>query len=263
MTTILQLSDTHIVPRDELCSGQLDTTESLTRLVERITSIRDQIGQIDALLVTGDLTDDGSAASYARFKSLVAPLDLPTYVLTGNHDAREAMRAAFADTLPKTGLLNWTRRVGGVQLIGLDTLIEGQGAGRLGEDGLAFLKDALSQAAGAPVLLGLHHPPFASGIEFMDKIGLIDGDALRDILASYHGPLRILCGHIHRMIVADVAGHIAISAPSPASTFSYDRRQEAPVGFMRQEGGALLHRWDTGFQTITIEANAGSGPFPF
>lgn len=263
MTTILQLSDTHIVPRGEFCSGQLDTTESLTRLVERITSIRDRIGPIDALLVTGDLTDDGSAESYARFKSLVAPLDLPTYVLTGNHDAREAMRAAFADTLPKIGLLNWTRRVADVQLIGLDTLIEGQGAGRLGDDGLAFLKDALSQADGAPVLLGLHHPPFASGIAFMDKIGLTDGDALRDILAGYHGPLRILCGHIHRMIVADVAGHVAISASSPASTFAYDCRQEAPVGFMRQEGGALLHRWDAGFQTITIEANAGSGPFPF
>ena len=77
MTTILQISDTHIVPEGALVSGRLDTADALARLVDRINSIRDQIGPIDALLVSGDLSDDGSAESYARFKTLIAPLDLP------------------------------------------------------------------------------------------------------------------------------------------------------------------------------------------
>ncbi|MCR8726239.1 phosphodiesterase [Frigidibacter sp. ROC022] len=263
MTAILQLSDTHVVPRGELVSGRLDTVAALSRLVERITDIRDQIGPVDALLVTGDLTDDGRDKSYEQFKSLVAPLGLPTHVLTGNHDAREPMRAAFAETMPEFGPLNWTHRVGDVQMIGLDTLVEGQGAGRLGEESLDFLRETLSQAAGAPVLLGLHHPPFFTGIGFMDKIGLTDRDALCEILSDYRGPLRILCGHIHRMMVSDLAGHVAISAPAPASLFAFDRRPEAPVGFLRQEGGCLLHRWNGQFQTVTIEPVAGSGPFPF
>lgn len=263
MTKILQLSDTHIVPEGALVSGRLDTSDSLARMVARITSIRDQIGPIDALLVSGDLSDDGSAESYARFKALIAPLDLPTYVIAGNHDARDPMRAAFSSDLPVNGPLNWARRIGDIHLIGLDTLVEGQGSGMLSSDSLSFLKSALAEADDAPVLLALHHPPFACGIRFMDDIGLTNRDALHDVLAAYDGTLRIVCGHIHNMIVSDVAGHVAISAPSPCSTFAYDRRLDAPVGFMGQEDGCLLHRWDAGFQSIRIGPMAGSGPFPF
>jgi Icc protein len=263
MTTILQISDTHIVPKGALVSGRLDTADALGRLVGRITGIRNQIGSIDALLVSGDLSDDGSAESYARFKTLIAPLDLPTYVIAGNHDAREPMRNAFPDVLPKAGPLNWTRQIGGIYIIGLDTLVEGHGCGTLAAESLSFLQVALSKVGNAPVLLALHHPPFACGIGFMDEIGLTNRHALRAVLGGHAGALRIVCGHIHNMIFSDVAGHVAISAPSPASTFAYDRRPSAPVGFMTHEDGCLLHRWDAGFQSIRIGPMAGSGPFPF
>lgn len=263
MTTILQLSDTHIVPEGALVSGRLDTADVLERLVVRINSIREQIGPLDALLVSGDLSEDGSADSYARFKTLIAPLDLPTYVIPGNHDAREHMRYAFADVLPKSGPLNWTRQIGEIRLIGLDTLVEGQGQGMLSSESLSFLRAALSEAGTAPVLLALHHPPFSCGIGFMDDIGLSNRQALRDVVSTYKGTVRLVCGHIHCMIVSDSAGHIAISAPSPCSTFAYDRRLDAPVGFMTQQDGCLLHRWDAGFQTVRIGPVAGSGPYPF
>lgn len=263
MTAILQISDTHIVPEGVLVSGRLDTADALARLVARINSIRHQIGPIDALLVSGDLSDDGSAESYARIKTLIVPLDLPTYVIPGNHDARDPMRAAFAKDLPENGPLNWVRRIGGIHLIALDTLVEGQKWGTLSSDSLSFLQNALSDAGDAPVLLALHHPPFVCGISFMDEIGLTNPDALRDILAGFSGMLRIVCGHIHTTIVSDAAGHIAISAPSPGSTFAYDLRPNAPIGYMTQEDGCLLHRWNAGFQSIRIGPTAGSGPFPF
>ncbi len=263
MTTILQISDTHIVPHGVLVSGRLDTADALERLVMRITSIRDQLGSIDALLVSGDLSDDGSAESYERFTSLIAPLDLPTYVIPGNHDARDPMRSAFANGLPASGPLNWAGKIGEIHLIGLDTLVEGQGLGTLLADSLSFLQNELVKAETAPVLLALHHPPFACGIGFMDTIGLTNRDDLRDVVTAYEGTLRIVCGHIHSMIVSDIAGHVSISAPSPCSTFAYDRRPDAPVGYMTQEDGCLLHRWDAGFQSIRIGPVAGLGPLPF
>lgn len=263
MTTILQLTDTHIVPEGALVSGRLDTAAALARLVARINSIRDQIGAVDAVLVSGDLSDDGSAESYMRFKKLLAPLDLPIHVIPGNHDGRATLRAAFADQFATTGPLNWVQRIGDLHLIGLDTLVEGQGQGTLAPGSLSFLQDALSRAGRGPVLLALHHQPFRCGIGFMDAIGLGNKEALRDIVASYRGPLRLLCGHIHSMMISDVGGHIAISCPSPCSTFAYDARPDAPPGYMLQEDGCLLHRWNAGFQTIRIGPVAGSGPFPF
>jgi 3',5'-cyclic-AMP phosphodiesterase len=263
MTAILQISDTHIVPSGKLVSDRLDTAIALSQLVQRIASIRDQIGPIEGLLISGDLSDDGSAESYSHFKSLIAPLDLPIYVIPGNHDVREPLRAAFKENMPASGFLNFDHTVGGIHLIGLDTLVEGHGYGTLSSESLLFLRAALSRADGAPVLLALHHPPFACGIGFMDSIGLTNQDAFQEILRGYPGTLRIVCGHVHNMIVGDVAGHIAITSPSPCSTFAYDCREDASVGFMTQKDGCLLHRWSSGFQTVRIGPIAGSGPFAF
>ena len=263
MTAILQITDTHIVPDGNLVSGRLETSDALARLVERITSIGHQIGPIDAVLVSGDVSDDGSAESYARFKSLMAPLHLPIHVIPGNHDSRETMRAAFADQLPVSGPLNWCRKVGNVQLIGLDTLVEGHGYGTLAPETLVFLKDALSNADGSPVLLALHHPPFQSGIDFMDDIGLTNQSDLRDAIANHSGELRLVCGHIHCMVVTNIAGHIAMSAPSPCSTFASDFRGDAPAGYHTLEDGCMLHRHDDSFRSVRIGPTAGAGPYPF
>lgn len=263
MTTILQITDTHIVPNGHLVSGRLASAEALARLVDRIAGIRDRIGPIDAVLVTGDISDDGSAESYARFLALVAPLDLPLLVIPGNHDRRTPMRAAFDKSLPADGPLNWSRQIGGVTVIGLDSLVEGQGHGMLAAQTLAFLSAALASADGVPVLVALHHPPFRSGIDFMDRIRLENSAAFADAIAGYAGELRIVCGHVHNLMVSDVAGHIAMSAPSPCSTFDFDRRPDAPVGFNAIDDGCLLHRHDGRFHSVRIGPAAGPGPFPF
>jgi len=153
--------------------------------------------------------------------------------------------------------------MGDLTVIGLDTLVEGHGYGTLSAHSLTFLQTTLAQIGVAPVLLALHHPPFASGIKFMDDIGLSNRVALCDVVSGHKGPLRIVCGHIHSMIVADVGGHIAISAPSPCNTFAYDLRADAIVGFSTLEDGCLLHTWASGFKTIRIGPVAGPGPFPF
>jgi len=263
MTTILQITDTHIVPDGVLVAGKLDTADALEQLVARIARILPQIGPIDAVLISGDLSDDGSAASYARFKTLMAPLDVPLRVIPGNHDARETMRAAFLDHLPATGHLNWDERIGDIHMIGLDTLVEGHRHGLLEKASLDFLTDALTRAGTHPVLLGLHHPPFESGIQFMDAIGLENKQVFRDVVCKHSHNIHIVCGHIHCMVVGSISGHVVMSGPSPNSTFAYDRRADAPVGFMTQPDGCLLHRWVDGFQSTRIGPLAGEGPFPF
>lgn len=185
-------------------------------------------------------------------------------VISGNHDARGPMCAAFADQFAPQGALNWNRQVGDVTVIGLvDTLMAGTGQGTYSPQMLRFVRASLETAKGSPVLLALHHPPFASGTAFMDATGLTNRAAFCDIVAAHAGPLRIICGHIHAMMITVVGGHIAVSAPSPCSTFAYDRRAEGPVGYHTLEDGCLLHRWDGSFQTIRIGPQAGAGLFPF
>jgi 3',5'-cyclic AMP phosphodiesterase CpdA len=265
MTTVLQISDTHIVRPGQLASGRLDTAGCLEALVASVVADPSRFGTIDAVLVTGDLSDDGSAESYALFKSLIAPIDAPLFVIPGNHDLRVPMREVFADQahLPAKGKLNWHQRLDDIDLIGLDTLIEGVGGGEIDTATLGFLEKALSASGSRPVLLGLHHPPFQSGIAFMDQIGLSGINALADILSRFEGDIRVVCGHIHSTMVATVGGKTALSAPSPGSTFAFNVQPDAPVGFHDQQDGYMLHRWQGGFQSVRIPMQPGPGPFPF
>lgn len=265
MTTVLQISDTHIAAHGELVSGRLDTVAAFESLVERISQIRSEIGKVDAIIVSGDLSDDGTADSYKLFKNILGKLDIPTFVIPGNHDIRCGLRDAFSADgyLPKVGKLNWHVPLVDFHMIGLDTLVEGMAGGELDISTLAFLSDKLKMLDGAPILLALHHPPFKSGILFMDEIGLQGVQQLQKILKLYDGEVRVICGHIHTMMVVNIVGHIAVSTPSPCSSFAYNLQEDAPVGFMEVEDGCLLHRWSNGFQSIRIPTNQGKGPFPF
>ena len=265
MTTILQLSDTHLSRAGAVVSRRLNTLEAFVRLVQRIQEVTPQIGPIDAIVVSGDISDDGSAESYAAFRLLTAALEAPVFVIPGNHDSRDQMRAAFTSDgyLPAAGKLNWRRQIGDIKMIGLDTLIEGEGGGEVDTDTLEFLTSSLAEAGETPVLLALHHPPFRTGIRFMDRIGLAGAERLAAILASHQGPIRVVCGHIHCMMIAEVGGRIALSGPSPASSFALDFRPDAPPGFMTAPDGFMVHVWRSGFTSARVGISGGDGPFPF
>lgn len=266
MTSILHISDTHLAADGVLVSGRLKTDVSFKKLLDRLVGAQEQWGKIDAVIVTGDISDDGSEQSYSRFKALVASLNLPIVVIPGNHDKREQMRSAFSHDgyLPSSGMLNWYRRIGDVNVIGLDTLVEGHGHGELSLETLEFLEQQLDVVQQQPLIVAMHHPPFETGIAFMDAIGLKNTDAFVKLLQRAQcQEIRILCGHIHSMTVASIAGHVVVSSPSPCSGFELDVRHDASVGFYDCEDGCLLHRWSNGFQTVRIGPNSGTGPHPF
>lgn len=265
MKRLIHISDTHIVVPPALVSNRLNTAHLLERAVERIEEVLAKTGPVAGLLVTGDITDDGSAESYALFRKLIEPLALPTLAIPGNHDRREPMRAAFADTdwMPKAGPLNWTHDFSGLRVIGVDTLVEGVGGGALDRATLDFLDDALDGGPNGPALVALHHPPFASGLRFMDRINLDNPTALSEILRRSQRDTHLACGHIHSVITAMFGGALAISAPAICSTFDLDFRNDAPTGFMDDAGGFLMHDWTDGFRSYVVPLTAGNGPYPF
>ncbi len=263
MPRILHITDTHLVAPPALVSHVLDTADLLRRSVAAIEAALPRIGPVDALLVTGDLSDDGSSESYTLFRAMVEPLGLPVLAIPGNHDLREPMRAAFGDLglFAQTGRLDWVRDVDGLRIVGIDTLVEGSGGGAVDAATLGFLEDAL--ATDGPVLLAMHHPPFVSGIRFMDDIGLADIEALTGVLGRSAMDIRIVCGHLHLAATGSVGGIPAIVGPSTCSTFRLDFRPDAPIGFFAGGGGFLVHDWNDDFRTMHVPVVMGDGPFPF
>ena len=165
---LAQLSDPHIQDED-----------SAAALAAAVRCVLDLTPLPDAVLVTGDLAEHGSAAEYERVRELLAPLPMPVHVLPGNHDDRDAMRAHLG------GLE--TADVGGLRLIACDTTQPGRDDGRLDVEWLA----ARLAESDAPTIVAMHHPPVAIGIPALDRIGLRRRTAPRSPDCS-HAPHR--CG---------------------------------------------------------------------
>lgn len=266
MARLLQISDLHIAAPGTLVSGRLDTVGQLRAAIDTIGARLAAIGPLDAVLVTGDISDDGSAESYDLARTQLARLGLPLLVIPGNHDCRDALRNAFGDlaTLPPTGLIDWRFDIGGTTVIGLDTLVEGQGGGRLRPESLSFLSDALDASEGRPVLLALHHPPLRTGIRFMDAIGLENSDALAAVLERRTAPVRIVAGHVHGVHHGALGPHTVVTAPSTCSAFALDRRLDAPTGFMTGPTGcAVIDIGPDDWLWTAMPFDHGAGPFKF
>ncbi|HUH92087.1 MAG TPA: phosphodiesterase [Casimicrobiaceae bacterium] len=262
---ICQLSDLHVRRPGELAYRRVDTESYVRRCVSDIARLEPRP---DAIVITGDLVDRGSEEEYAHARTLLAPLAVPIYVIPGNHDDRAALRRAFPDAAPVddgAGFVQYATSVGPMRLIALDTLLPGEGGGRLCEARLAWLEEALVYASPAPVVILMHHPPFATGIEYMDVVGLETAHPLEPIIRRHPNVERILCGHVHRTIVQRFGGTLAVTCPSPAHQVALDFAAGAPASFVMEPPGYLLHRWSEGEGFTTYAAVLGDydGPYRF
>ncbi|AMO25014.1 phosphodiesterase [Ramlibacter solisilvae] len=265
MTTVVQLSDLHVrAPNDPLC-GRIDTGAYLSRAVSSIQALP---LAPDAVVITGDLVDLGRPEEYRQLRGLLAPLTSPLFLLAGNHDEVQALRAAFPDHphLGTTGDLRYCAAVGGLLLIALDTTVPRQAHGALDAQRLDWLARALDAARDQPVLLAMHHPPFRTFIDHMDAMGLLQGAAELDALLRAHANVeRVICGHVHRPIETRFGGTIASICPSPAHQIEMNLRPDAPPAWTLEPGGFTVHAWtrDTGLVSHLAYAGKFDGPYAF
>jgi Icc protein len=261
---IAQITDTHIRPKGVLAMGRVDTAGYLARAVAHIVALRPAP---DVVLVTGDLVDAGMAEEYAHLKEILAPLATPVYVIPGNHDLREPLRAVFADHryLPSGDFLHYVVDDRPVRLIALDTLAPGKPHGELCERRLDWLAARLDESD-RPTILFMHHPPFACGLREFDEARLnVGAERLAAIVQCHPNVERILCGHVHRPIQMRWAGTIASIAPSTAHQATLDLAPDAPLMYSMEPPAIALHQWRPGAGLVTHLSYVGDfdGPYPF
>ena len=241
---LLQLSDPHVrVPGDPLC-GRVDTLPYLERAVAAVVQLQPRP---DAVLITGDLIDTLVIEEYRYAAKALSRIDLPLFVLPGNHDERGGMREVLGQylrTQPVPDRIAYVVDEFALKLVVLDSVIPMRGEGLLGEPQLAWLDATLRAAADRPTLVALHHPPFDVGIGFMDQLGLHDRDGLAAVLGRHKQVVGVVAGHVHRTIVGRVAGIVALTAPSTAHQVPLDLTPESPATFVFEPPGYLLHEWD-------------------
>ncbi len=257
---IAQITDTHLLPEGRKLGDLIDTNAQLAAAVGALNGLSTPA---DAVLVTGDLADDGERGSYELLRTRLAALDSPFYLIPGNHDRRQALVEAFPDHayLPREGFLHYAIEDHAVRLIGLDTLVEGREDGALCAERLAWLDATLAAERERPTLIFMHHPPFESGIWWMDAMGLSGVRRLREVLASHPQVRLIVCGHVHRAFYSSLGGVPAVVSPSTAWPVHLDLLPESRPHAALEPAASLLHVWSgDSFVTHTSYVMPGMAP---
>lgn len=263
---IAQISDLHLKAGQRLTYGVVDTLGALRRAVDHLNRLHPRP---DIVVISGDLVDFGRPDEYAVLHPELARLEMPCYLVPGNHDNRQHLLAAFADHayLPMSAgaPLDWVVEEHPVRLIGLDTTIPGAHGGQLLDSQLFWLDEQLARRPDAPTLLILHHPPFISGIGHMDREPFINASALEQVIARHPQVERLLCGHLHRPMQRRFGGSLSCVCPGTSHQIVLDLQQTAPAHFNLEPAGYLLHRWQAQQGLVTHNAVFGEypGPYPF
>ncbi|SLN60656.1 3',5'-cyclic adenosine monophosphate phosphodiesterase CpdA [Roseovarius litorisediminis] len=265
MTKIIQISDPHIVPFGQLAYGRVDTATPLAECVNTINRMLPVIGPVDMAIVTGDLTDFGTAEEYQRFRDIMAPLEIPYRAIPGNHDNCDVMRSGFSDQewMPEAGPVNWICEFADIALIGLDSSVAGKSYGHLSDTTITYLQKHLDALQGKPVIVATHHPPFLTGKQKMDIQNLRESSVFKDILSAYQGELKLICGHVHRNIVTLFGDVICQIAPGTSHAVTMDQRVDAPNCLTIEPGGFLLHETRGNLVTHHIPIGQFDGPWLF
>lgn len=210
---VVQLTDTHLFADPESRLMGLRTADALRGVLAAVAQLP---VRPDLFLLTGDLSQDESLASYQNLQDWLLPFAVPCYWLLGNHDNLANLEAALTDPFCST---RQSFQAQGWQFLCLNSQQPGKVYGQLGPETLIWLELELQQHPQTPTLIALHHPPFPIQSGWMDAIGLRQSEALWAILDRHPQVKLVLCGHVHQESSYQRQGVLYLSAPSTCVQF--------------------------------------------
>lgn len=191
---IVQITDPHLFADADGRLLGMNTRDSLEKVIDQVLL---EQPQIDLLLISGDLTQDGTVASYNAFKDMSARIPATrTRWFAGNHDEPFVME----EVAQGTDLLDPVVDIGAWRITLLNSAVPGSVPGRLAPSELELLERSLKEAPDRHHLVCLHHHPISIDCKWMEPIGLRNADALFAIIDRYPQTRALLWGHIHQEI---------------------------------------------------------------
>jgi Icc protein len=209
----IQITDTHLV---EAVDGYLMGLETQNSLEHVLSSVQSENDDFDFFVMSGDLSQDGSLASYQRLRESLAPFNVPSFWFPGNHDDMSSMKAVCQNTEHLESII----RTPYWQLVLLNSQVEGEVFGNLADNQFELLERALTERPDLHTLISLHHHPIPMESGWMDKVGLKNGEKLMDIARKYPQVKCILWGHVHQESDRIVDGIRMLSTPSTCVQFT-------------------------------------------
>lgn len=261
MPTILQLSDAHLSPRNDLFRA------NLARIHAAVAATPP-----DLVVATGDLSLDGadSDADLALAAELHRAFPAPLLALPGNHDVGSHPHTMPRQPIDTVRLARFQAHLGtgrglvdlpGWRVVGLNSEVMGTG---LEEEAAQaeFIAEAAAGAGARRIALFLHKPVFVTGPEDPTFDYWSVPPHARAALAPLleHPGLRLVAsGHLHVHHHA-VRGRVAYAWAPPLSFLVHPDEQKGLPG-ARRTGALLHHLREDHVETILLAPDGMEEPY--
>jgi 3',5'-cyclic AMP phosphodiesterase CpdA len=212
---IAQISDTHILARSSDQAEGAARAENLRRCIADIN-----LQGVDVVVHTGDSVHQGMAEEYEHLSEILADLAAPLFLVPGNRDRQDGLRAAFGHLsyLPEDGdHLHYAVDDYPMRLVALDSVVAGERKGVFCAQRLARLDETLAREPDRPTILCIHHPPFDIGEHYVGGyLRAQDAENMVAVVGRHPQVKRLLCGHVHCSHRESWGGTVATTMPSVA-----------------------------------------------
>lgn len=252
---IVHLSDSHLTGDGSLHQRVVDTTAALDLVLSTAHAVPD----VGLLVGSGDLSDDGSIASYRLLQNRLAEWaderGAAIVVVPGNHDQRAGFAEVFGGD--PAGPLDSVTTVDGWRVIGLDTSVPGRGYGLLRPAQLDALRTELSTPADRGTVVVLHHPPLDAPTTLHQALRLQNPHDLDELFEGSDVRV-VLAGHYHHFFAGSLGDVAVVVAPGIAN----DTDVTAPHGTeraLRGSGFAVVDISAGGTVTVTTQRASAPG----
>ena len=149
----------------------------------------------DAVILTGDLTNEGLVSEYEKCRDLISKIDVEKIIsVSGNHDYRNTGYLIFKKFFPfqTVNELN-----DDVVLVTLGTARPDRNEGEVGYRQTLWLERTMRKYEKKIKILAMHHHLIGIPDTGSERVTILDaGDVLRTILDTNVD--LVLCGHKHR-----------------------------------------------------------------
>ena len=179
---IVQLSDIHV--------GSQFKPKTFAKVVNEVNKLNP-----DAIIITGDLTNEGLINEYKECKKLVSKFKAKKIIaISGNHDYRNTGYLAFRKFFPFQTINELGKDV---VIVTLGTARPDRNEGEVGYRQNLWLERTMGKYKNKIKILAMHHHLVGIPDTGSDRLTVIDaGDILRTILQTNVN--LVLCGHKHR-----------------------------------------------------------------
>lgn len=212
---ILQLTDLHLFKNKTATMLNFNPYDSLQQVMHLVNkSIQEQTPSLIAL--TGDISQDYSQESYEITRQIFKDMPYPLVATMGNHDKLPVFAEFFTnpeDSVNKVFYLdNW-------MILFINSYWSGHIGGKLTENELTFLHNALASKGDKSTIIFMHHHVLSVKSAWIDKIGVSNAVDFLDVIDKHQNIKAVICGHVHQDTLTERNDVKYFSTPSTSWQF--------------------------------------------